>query len=35
VTLTPAELREIDAVLPPGSAAGDRYPAQSMSAVNR
>jgi aryl-alcohol dehydrogenase-like predicted oxidoreductase len=35
VEFTPAELREIDAILPLGSAAGDRYPPQSMSAVNR
>lgn len=35
VVLTPAELREIDVVLPPGSAAGDRYNAQAMAAVNR
>ena len=35
VRLSPAELRRIDAILPAGSAAGDRYPAQSMQAVNR
>jgi diketogulonate reductase-like aldo/keto reductase len=35
VALTSAELREIDAVLPLGSAAGDRYHAQAMAAVNR
>jgi len=35
VTLTPAELREIDAVLPAGSTAGARYPAQAMAAVHR
>jgi aryl-alcohol dehydrogenase-like predicted oxidoreductase len=33
VTLTPDELRQIDAVLPP--AAGDRYPAASMKAIDR
>jgi aryl-alcohol dehydrogenase-like predicted oxidoreductase len=35
IVLTAAELKEIDAVLPAGSTAGDRYPAQSMAAVNR
>ncbi len=35
VRLSPAELRRIDAILPAGSTAGDRYPAQSMQAVNR
>ena len=35
VALSSADLREIDAVLPPGSAAGDRYHAQAMAAVNR
>jgi len=35
VVLTPADLRAIDAVLPLGSAAGDRYNAQAMTAVNR
>jgi aryl-alcohol dehydrogenase-like predicted oxidoreductase len=35
VALTADELREIDAVLPAGSAAGDRYHAQGMAAVNR
>ena len=34
VTLTPAELKEIDRVLPKGSTAGTRYPEQHMSAVN-
>jgi aryl-alcohol dehydrogenase-like predicted oxidoreductase len=33
VTLTPDELRRIDAVLPP--VAGDRYPAASMKAIDR
>ena len=35
VVLTPGELREIDAILPPGAAAGDRYHAQAMAALNR
>ena len=35
VRLTPEELEQIDAVLPAGSAAGDRYHAQAMQAVNR
>jgi aryl-alcohol dehydrogenase-like predicted oxidoreductase len=35
VVLTPADLGEIDAVLPVGSAAGDRYPAQALAAVSR
>ena len=35
VVFTAAELREIDAVLPPGSATGERYHAQSMAALNR
>jgi aryl-alcohol dehydrogenase-like predicted oxidoreductase len=35
VTLTPAELEEIDRLLPKGSTAGTRYPEQHMSAVNR
>jgi aryl-alcohol dehydrogenase-like predicted oxidoreductase len=35
VVLTPEDLRAIDAVLPAGSAAGDRYHAQAMAAVNR
>ena len=35
IALTPADLREIDAAFPPGSAAGDRYNAQAMAAVNR
>jgi aryl-alcohol dehydrogenase-like predicted oxidoreductase len=34
VALTPAELAAIDRVLPHGSTAGTRYPAQHMSAVN-
>jgi aryl-alcohol dehydrogenase-like predicted oxidoreductase len=35
VRLTPAELEQIDAVLPAGSASGDRYHAQALKAVNR
>jgi aryl-alcohol dehydrogenase-like predicted oxidoreductase len=35
VRLTPAELEQIDAILPAGSASGDRYHAQAMQAVNR
>ena len=35
VVLTAAELKEINAGLPAGSTAGERYPAHSMAAVNR
>jgi aryl-alcohol dehydrogenase-like predicted oxidoreductase len=35
ITLSPDELREIDAVLPAGATAGDRYHAQAMAAVNQ
>jgi Predicted oxidoreductases (related to aryl-alcohol dehydrogenases) len=35
VALSPDELREIDAILPPGAASGDRYHAQGMAAVHR
>jgi aryl-alcohol dehydrogenase-like predicted oxidoreductase len=35
VTLTPEELRQMDAIFPVGSTAGDRYPPQAMQAVNR
>ncbi|MBV8757147.1 MAG: aldo/keto reductase [Deltaproteobacteria bacterium] len=35
ITLTPDELAKIDAVAPKGVAAGERYPAQVMSSVNR
>ncbi|MBW4581184.1 MAG: aldo/keto reductase [Tildeniella nuda ZEHNDER 1965/U140] len=35
ITLTPDELSQIEAVAPKGVAAGDRYPTQHMSAVNR
>jgi aryl-alcohol dehydrogenase-like predicted oxidoreductase len=35
VTLTPADLAEIDRISPPGAAAGTRYPAAMMGFVNR
>lgn len=35
VTLTTEDLSRINAVAPQGVAAGDRYPAQNMSALNR
>ena len=35
VELTPADLARIDRVLPPGAAAGMRYPEQGMRTVNR
>jgi aryl-alcohol dehydrogenase-like predicted oxidoreductase len=35
VRLAPDELRDIDAILPVGSAAGERYNPQSMAALNR
>ncbi len=35
IAFTSEELREIAALLPAGSAAGERYPAHSMAAVNR
>ena len=35
VTLTPEEIFELDAALPPGAAAGTRYPEAAMQAVNR
>jgi aryl-alcohol dehydrogenase-like predicted oxidoreductase len=35
VSLSPEELSRIDALLPAGSAAGQRYPEQAMRAVNR
>lgn len=35
VSLTPEDLRQIDAILPAGAAAGDRYHPQGMTAVNR
>jgi hypothetical protein len=35
VRLSAGELAEIDAALPAGRAAGERYPAHSMQAVNR
>ncbi len=35
VVLSAEDLEEIDAVLPAGAAAGERYPTHSMAAVNR
>jgi aryl-alcohol dehydrogenase-like predicted oxidoreductase len=35
IHLTPEDLQRIDAVAPRGVAAGDRYPAQTMTTVNR
>ena len=35
VRLSQGDLSRIDAVLPPGSTSGERYPAASMQAVNR
>jgi aryl-alcohol dehydrogenase-like predicted oxidoreductase len=35
LTLTPGDLQQIDAILPAGAAAGERYPAHSMGALNR
>ena len=35
IDLTPADLAELDKAAPPGAAAGLRYPAWSMQAVNR
>ena len=35
IRLTPEDLQEIDALLPPGMAAGTRYPEVGMRAVNR
>jgi aryl-alcohol dehydrogenase-like predicted oxidoreductase len=35
VGLSETEMRDIDALLPPGAAAGERYQAQAMAAVNR
>ena len=34
VRLTSEDLKQIDAALPPGIAAGDRYPAHALKAVN-
>jgi aryl-alcohol dehydrogenase-like predicted oxidoreductase len=34
VDLTPQDLAAIEAIAPPGAAAGDRYPAEHMSRVN-
>jgi aryl-alcohol dehydrogenase-like predicted oxidoreductase len=35
IELTPAELEQISAATPPGTAAGARYPQASMQSVNR
>ncbi len=35
ITLTPTELAKLDSIAPKGVAAGERYPAQVMSSVNR
>ena len=35
VTVTRADLERLDAVMPPGAAAGLRYPAEMMRAVAR
>jgi aryl-alcohol dehydrogenase-like predicted oxidoreductase len=35
ITLTAADLQQIEEVAPKGAAAGDRYPTQTMSSVNR
>jgi len=35
VRLTPEELAEIDTILPPGAAAGPRYPERGMRTINR
>jgi aryl-alcohol dehydrogenase-like predicted oxidoreductase len=34
VRLDPDDLARIDAILPPGAAAGTRYPERSMAALN-
>jgi aryl-alcohol dehydrogenase-like predicted oxidoreductase len=35
VKLTPEDLKRLDAILPPGAAAGTRYPEAGMAALNR
>src|SRR5690606_16603831 len=35
ITLTAAELAQLDAIAPPDAAAGTRYPEAGMQAVNR
>lgn len=35
VQLTPEELGQIDAIFPPGSASGERYPAQAMQSIDK
>ena len=34
IELTPGDLKELDTLLPLGAAAGERYPAASMKAIN-
>lgn len=35
IKLTPAELSELEAVIPSGAVAGERYPPSMMSSINR
>ena len=35
VSLSREDLERLDAILPPGAAAGPRYPEQAMAALNR
>lgn len=35
VRLTAEELAQVDAILPPGAASGERYPAQAMRTIDR
>jgi aryl-alcohol dehydrogenase-like predicted oxidoreductase len=35
VRLTPEELAKIDTILPPGAAAGPRYPERGMRTINQ
>jgi hypothetical protein len=35
VALSAADLRRIEEAFPAGAAAGDRYPAQALAALNR
>jgi aryl-alcohol dehydrogenase-like predicted oxidoreductase len=35
VKLTDSDLKRLDAILPPGAAAGERYHARGMETVNR
>jgi len=34
VELTPEDIADIEAIAPPGAAAGDRYPPEDMARVN-